>query len=161
MTKAQKGIPEGFHTITPYLTVKDAAKVIQFYKDAFGATELERHNSPDGRIMNASIKIGDSILMLSDEFPEYGCGVLPPSSLKGTTVMLHIYTEDVDAVFANAIKAGCTVKMPVDDMFWGDRYGQLADPFGHFWSIATHKQKPQFSNEYAGQCSEGSCNSKK
>jgi PhnB protein len=138
MSKKVKAIPEGFHTLTPYLTLKHAAKAIQFYKDAFGAQEIEINHSTDGRIMNAVIKIGDSYLMLSDEFPEFGCGVLPPQSLKGTSTMLHLYVEDVDAAFNKAINAGASVKMPVEDMFWGDRYGQLEDPFGHLWSIATH-----------------------
>lgn len=158
MTKAGKGIPEGFHSVTPYLTVKEASKVIQFYKDAFGAIEIERNNSPDGRIMNAVIKIGDSYIMLSDVFHEYDCGVSPPHSLKGTTMMLHIYHENVDAAFDKAIKAGCKVKMPVADMFWGDRYGQLEDPFGHIWSIATHKAEAE---QHADQCCHGSCKSKK
>lgn len=138
MSKKVKPIPEGFHTITPYLTLNNAAKAIQFYKNAFGAIEIEVNHSPDGRIINAILKIGNSMLMLSDEFPEYGCGTKPPHALKSTTVMLHIYVEDVDTAFKQAIQAGAKVKMPVEDMFWGDRYGQLEDPFGHLWSIATH-----------------------
>lgn len=137
MAKKVKAIPEGYHTITPYLTLKDAAKAIQFYKAAFGAKEIELNSSPDGRIMNAVLKIGDSLMMLSDEFPEYCSTISPPHSLKGTTAMFHMYVEDVDKAFNKAIKAGAKVKMPLADMFWGDRYGQLEDPFGHLWSLAT------------------------
>lgn len=134
-----KAIPEGFHSITPYLVVKGASDAIEFYKRAFGAVEEYRLNSPDGKsIVNAEIKIGDSVVMLSDEFPQGSCS--SPRTIGGTTVMMHIYTEDVDRAFNQAVAAGATVMMPVMDMFWGDRYGQLADPFGHFWSIATHKQ---------------------
>jgi PhnB protein len=137
MSSKSKAIPEGFHTLTPYLTLKDASKAIQFYKEAFGAHEIEVSHSTDGKIMNAVLKIGDSLMMLSDEFPEYSCGVSNPHSLKGTTAMFHLFVDDVDHSFSKAIKAGATVKMAVDDMFWGDRYGQLEDPFGHIWSIAT------------------------
>lgn len=139
MSKKVKAIPDGFNTITPYLTLKDSAKAIKFYKEAFGAKEIEVNHSPDGRIMNAILQIGNSMLMLSDEFPEFSsCNIMPPHSLKGTTTMFHLYVEDVDAAFNQAVKAGAKVKMPVEDMFWGDRYGQLEDPFGHLWSIATH-----------------------
>ena len=132
-------LPEGYHSITPYLVVNDASKAIDFYKRAFGAKETRRHHGPDGKsIMNAELKIGDSIILLSDEFPHGGCRL--PKSIGGTAVMLYIYTEDVDKVFNQAISAGATIVMPVMDAFWGDRYGQLSDPFGHIWSIATHKQ---------------------
>ena len=133
-----KAIPEGYHTVTPYLTLRDAARAIEFYKKAFGAQETFRMNAPDGTIGHAELKIGNSIVMLSDENPQGGC--LSPASLKGTTVMLFLYVEDVDATFAQAVKAGATVVMPVTDMFWGDRHGQVADPFGHRWSIATHME---------------------
>jgi PhnB protein len=134
-----KAIPEGYHSITPYLVVNDASKAIDFYKSAFGDKETCRHHGPDGKsIMNAELKIGDSIILLSDEFPHGGCRL--PKSIGGTAVMLHIYTEDVDKVFNQAIPAGATIVMPVMDAFWGDRYGQLSDPFGYIWSIATHKQ---------------------
>ena len=136
-----KAIPEGFHSVTPYLVIK-GAEAIEFYKRAFGAVETYRHNSPDGnKIVNAELKIGDSIIMLSDEFihgDKIGCH--SPKSIGGSAVTLHIYTEDVDRLFNQAVDAGATVVMPVMDMFWGDRYGQLVDPFGHFWSVATHKQ---------------------
>lgn len=131
-----KPIPEGFHTITPSLIVKDAAKAIQFYKEAFGATERGRFEGPGGSIMHAEIAIGDSVVMLGEEMPEMGAR--GPLTLGGTPVKLHIYTEDVDSLFARATTAGATVKMPVADQFWGDRYGVVADPFGHEWSIATH-----------------------
>ena len=120
-----KAIPEGFHSITPYLVVKGASDAIEFYKRAFGAVEEYRLNSPDGKsIVNAEIKIGDSVVMLSDEFPQGSCR--SPRTIGGTTVMMHIYTEDVDRAFNQAVAAGATVMMPVMDMFWGDRYGQLA-----------------------------------
>src|SRR5450432_1004365 len=132
-----KPIPDGVHTITPHLIVPDGAKAIEFYKKAFGAQELGRHLTPDGKaVMHAQLKIGDSVLMLGSEFPP---DCLSPKSRGGTSVFLHIYTENADAAFDRAVKAGCTMKMPVSDMFWGDRYGQVEDPFGHKWSIATHK----------------------
>jgi uncharacterized glyoxalase superfamily protein PhnB len=133
-----KPIPDGFHTITPHLVVKGAAKAIDFYKAAFGAEELARHAMPDGSIMHALLKIGDSMLMLNDEFPQMGAK--GPTSIGGTSVTLNLYVQDADKSWARATKAGATVKMPIADMFWGDRYGILADPFGHAWSIATHKQ---------------------
>ena len=138
---AVKPIPEGFHTVTPHLIVRDAAQAIEFYKRAFGAVEVERSLGPDGKtIMHASIKIGDSILMLNDEFPQMGA--LSPLGVGGTSVTLHIYVEDVDALAKRATEAGATVVMPVADMFWGDRFGMFKDPYGHSWSIATHKHEP-------------------
>jgi PhnB protein len=132
-------IPEGYHSITPYIIVNDAANAIDFYKHAFRAIEIYRQNSPDGKsVINAELKIGDSIILLSDEFPLGKCR--SPKSIGGSAVTIHLYTEDVDRVFNQAISAGATVIMPVMDMFWGDRYGQLMDPYGHIWSIATHKQ---------------------
>jgi uncharacterized glyoxalase superfamily protein PhnB len=133
-----KPIPDGYHTVTPHLVLRDAAKAIDFYKKAFGAEELFRMPGPDGKIMHAEIKIGDSIVYLCDELPRMK-GWVSPAQLKGTTVCLHIYTEDVDAAFDKAVAAGATVTMPIMDAFWGDRYGKLSDPFGHEWSIATHK----------------------
>src|SRR6267378_2940340 len=133
-----KPIPDGFHTITPNLTVTDGAKAIEFYKKAFGAQEKGRFNAPDGKsVMHAEIKIGDSIVMLGSEHPPQ---CLSPKSRGGTSVSLYLYFENADAAFERAVKAGCTVKMPMSDMFWGDRYGQVEDPFGHQWSFATHKQ---------------------
>jgi uncharacterized glyoxalase superfamily protein PhnB len=132
-----KAIPDGYHTLTPYMTVRDAARAIEFYKQAFGAVEKGVMNGPDGKIMHAELRIGDSIVMLADEFPQYGS--MSPLSTGGAGMGLHIYVEDVDSAFDRAVKAGASVEMPVSDMFWGDRYGKLADPFGHKWSIATHK----------------------
>ncbi len=134
-----KTTPEGHHSVTPYLAVKDAAKAIEFYKRAFGAQEVARMAGPGGHgIMHAEIRIGDSLLMLSDEFPGAGCA--SPQSLGGTTCQLFFYVPDVDAAFKRAVAAGATSRMPVSDMFWGDRYGKLTDPFGHEWGLATHKE---------------------
>jgi PhnB protein len=135
---AVKPIPEGMHSLTPHLICDGAIDAIAFYTQAFGAVEMMRMPGPPGKLMHAMLRIGDSVLMLNDEFPEHG--MLGPKALKGTPVTLHLYVEDVDASFARALAAGATVKMPVADMFWGDRYGQLEDPFGHRWSLATHKR---------------------
>ena len=133
-----KPIPDGFHTITPHMVVSDAAKAIEFYKKAFGAQEIERFMTPDGKgVMHAQLKIGDSMVMLGNEFPPT---CLSPKSRGGTSVSLHVYVDNADATFERAVKSGCTAKMPMMDQFWGDRYGQVEDPFGHQWSIATHKQ---------------------
>ena len=131
-----KPIPDGYHSITPYLTVRDASRAIEFYKQAFGAKERGVMKGPDGKVMHAELMIGDSIIMLGDEFPEYGA--LSPQSTGGAGMGLHIYVDGVDAAFDRAVKAGAEVEMPVMDQFWGDRYGKLKDPFGHKWSIATH-----------------------
>ncbi|MGA2413757.1 MAG: VOC family protein [Candidatus Sulfotelmatobacter sp.] len=135
---AVQAIPQGYHTLTPYMTVRGAARAIEFYKKAFGAVEKGVMKGPDGKIMHAELRIGDSLFMLADEFPEYGS--MSPLSTGGSGMGLHIYVEDVDSAFDRAIGAGATIDMPVSDMFWGDRYGKLADPFGHKWSIATHKR---------------------
>ena len=137
MASRIKEIPKGFHTVTPYLTVNDSARAIDFYKRAFGAQELYRVDGPDGKIAHAEIKIGDSIVMLSDEMPGWSRS---PQSLGGTAVNLFLYVKDVDGVFTRAIAAGAKVAMPLSDMFWGDRFGQVTDPFGHIWSLATHKE---------------------
>lgn len=129
-------IPKGHHTITPHLIVRECAKAIDFYKKAFGAEELARLPGPGGKLVHAQIKIGDSIVMLADEFPEMGSKA--PQSFGGTPASLMIYCEDVDRWFQRAVEAGAQVAMPVADMFWGDRYGRLTDPFGHEWAIATH-----------------------
>jgi PhnB protein len=131
-----KPVPDGYHTLTPALTVRDAARAIEFYKQAFGAKERGVMKGPDGKIMHAELTIGDSIVMLTDEFPEFGC--LSPQSIGGSAMSLHIYLDGVDAAFNQAVNAGAEVEMPVMDQFWGDRYGKLKDPFGHKWSIATH-----------------------
>ncbi len=136
---AVQPIPEGYHSITPYIVVNGAAEAIEFYKRAFGAVEIDRAQSPDGKkIMNATIQIGDSRIMLNDEFPEMGCK--GPLSLGGSPFNLHLYVEDADTVFERAVVAGATVTMPIADMFWGDRYGCVTDPFGHQWGIATRKR---------------------
>ncbi len=130
-----KAIPDGFHTLTPYLCVKDGAKAIEFYKKAFGAEQVHISRMPDGKIMNAQLKIGDSMLMLNDEFAPF---CQSPESLGGTPVSVHIYVEDVDKLFNQAVAAGATPVMPLMDAFWGDRYASVKDPFGHSWSLATH-----------------------
>ena len=131
-------IPQGMHSVTPHLICAGAAKAIEFYKQAFGAVEQARLPGPDGRLMHASVKIGDSQVMLVDEMPEWGA--LGPKSLKGSPVTIHLYVEDVDSFVARAVKAGAKVTMPLADQFWGDRYGKLEDPFGHHWSVATHQR---------------------
>lgn len=131
-------IPAGMHSLTPHLVCGGAADAIAFYQRAFGAEELSRLPGPDGRVMHASVRIGDSVLMLNDEWPEMGA--VGPAKLGGSAVTIHLYVADVDAAMAKAAAAGATVTMPAADMFWGDRYGQLVDPFGHKWSLATHLQ---------------------
>lgn len=131
-----KPIPEGMHTLTPHLICADAPAAIEFYGRAFGAVEISRTAGPNGKLMHAMLRIGDSALMLMDENPQWGA--LSPTLLKGTPVSIHVYVEDVDAAFERAVKAGATAKMPPADMFWGDRFGAVTDPFGHSWSIATH-----------------------
>jgi uncharacterized glyoxalase superfamily protein PhnB len=134
-----KPIPEGNHSVTAGLVVKGAKKAIEFYKTAFGAKELGVSMGPDGQsVMHAELKIGDTKIYLGDEMPEMGA--VSPQTLGGSPVSLNIYTEDCDAMFKKAIAAGAKVKMPLADMFWGDRYGKLEDPFGHNWGVATHKE---------------------
>ena len=129
-------VPEGYRTVTPYLTIKDAARAIEFYRKAFGAQVLINMTGPEGKLMHAEIKIGDSIVMLSDECPEMGSK--SPDSLKGTPTMLYLYVDNVDAFFDKAVKAGAKVERKVEDQFYGDRSGTLLDPFGHRWGVATH-----------------------
>jgi uncharacterized glyoxalase superfamily protein PhnB len=139
MAHPAKGIPKGFHAITPALTIKGADAAIAFYKKAFGAEEIMVMRGPDGKsVMHAEIRIGDSIVFLGDEMPDMG--YLSPKSLGNTASSLHLYVTDVDAAFKRAVDAGATVEMPVSDMFWGDRYGKVVDPFGHRWGIGTQKQ---------------------
>ncbi len=139
MAKTTEAVPKGFRTVTPSIVVKGADKAIEFYKRAFGAEELMRMAGPDGRsVMHAELKIGDSIIFLSDEFPGMGCR--SPQSLGGATGALHLYVADADAAVKRAVSAGAQVAMPVADMFWGDRYGKVADPFGHEWGLGTHKE---------------------
>jgi PhnB protein len=132
-------IPEGFHTVSPYLAVDDASAAIDFYVRAFGAEERVRMPMPDGKVAHASIMIGDSIVMLSDPFPQ-AIGK-SPTTLGGTTVVMSLYVEDTDALFKQAVDAGATATMEPDDMFWGDRSAQVRDPFGHVWQIATQKEQ--------------------
>ena len=131
-------IPKGYHSVTPYLVVNDAARAIDFYKRAFGAQEIVRMDGPPGKIVHAELRIGDSMIMLGDEMPGGDCH--SPKSLGGSTVGVFLYVENVDNVFNQALSAGAKSQMPVSDMFWGDRYGKLTDPFGHSWSLATHKE---------------------
>lgn len=131
-----KRIPEGMHTVTPHLICAGMADAIQFYRDAFDAEELMRLQGPQGKLIHACIRIGDSAVMLADECPDWRA--FGPKSLKGSPVTIHLYVEDADAFVARAAAAGAKITMPVTDMFWGDRYGQLEDPFGHHWSVATH-----------------------
>ncbi len=133
---ATKPIPEGYHTVTPYLAVDDAAQAIDFYKRAFGAKERVRMEAPDNKIGHAELEIGDSLVMLSDPFPQ--ATTRPPKELGGTSASVFMYVEDVDAVVKQAVDAGATVTMEVADQFWGDRFGSVTDPFGHSWSVATH-----------------------
>jgi PhnB protein len=133
-----KPIPEGYHTVTPYLIVKGAAEALEFYKKAFGAKELMRFPGPGGKVGHAEIKIGDSAIMLADEHPEMGAR--SPQSFGGTPVSMLVYVKDVDASANQAIAAGAKVVKPVTDQFYGDRSGTFTDPFGHMWTIATHKE---------------------
>lgn len=128
--------PSGYHTVTPYLTIKGAARAIDFYKSIFGASERMRMETPDGRIGHAEIQIGDAAIMLSDEWPEMGHS--GPQAFGGSPVALHIYVGNVDAVAEQAVAAGATLKQPPKDEFWGDRMGTIVDPFGHIWLISTH-----------------------
>jgi PhnB protein len=136
MQEQVRAIPEGFHTITPHLVCAGAADAMEFYKKALGAVEIGRMPGPGGKIMHAEMRIGDSRFMLADEFPDYGSN--GPLTLKGTPVVIHLYVKDADATFAQMVDAGARPTMQMADMFWGDRYGQVDDPFGHRWSIATH-----------------------
>jgi PhnB protein len=138
MPRAVKPIPDGYHSVTPYLTVNDAARAIEFYKRAFGAKETVRMQGPPGKIGHAELKIGDSFVMLADEMP--GSGTRSPQSLGGSSVNIFVYVTDVDSAFKHAVAAGAKVDAELADMFWGDRYGKLTDPFGHSWSLATHKE---------------------
>jgi PhnB protein len=133
---ATKPIPEGYQTITPYLAVHDAAEAIEYYKKAFDAKERVRMDAPGGKIGHAELEIGDSLVMLSDPFPQ--ASTRTPSELGGTSASIFMYVEDVDAVVKKAVDEGATITMEVSDQFWGDRFGSVKDPFGHMWSIATH-----------------------
>jgi len=154
MAAKVRHIPEGFRTITPHLVMRDASRAIDFYKKAFGAEEVNRAPGPDGKsIMHATLQIGDSRIMLCDEYPMMERWVAP-ASLKGTTVAICLYVEDADALFNRAVAAGATVSMPLENMFWGDRYGKVTDPYGHEWEIATHIEdvSPEELGRRAAEC---------
>ena len=138
MSSSVKSVPEGYHSVTPYLIVDDAAAAIEFYKRAFAATEVMRFPAPGGKVGHAEVEIGGSRIMLADEFPDMGAR--SPKSIGGTPVSLHLYVEDVDAVARQAVAAGAKERRPIKDQFYGDRTGSFEDPFGHVWHIATHKE---------------------
>lgn len=131
-------IPKDYHSITPVLIVKNGDEAIEFYKNGFGVEERCRMKAPDGRVAHAELRLGDSVFMLSDEYPEMKCH--SPKTIGGSPVSMYVYVDDVDSIFNKAISAGAKVLDPVKDQFWGDRHGRLEDPFGHLWSIATHKK---------------------
>ncbi len=139
MSNDVKPIPEGYHTVTPYLTIRDAAAALDFYKRAFGADEMFRVADPQGKVGHAEIRIGDSAIMMSDEFPDMGAQ--SPDALGGSPVMIHLYVENVDALVERAVQAGAKLERPVADQFYGDRGGLVVDPFGHKWWIATHVEE--------------------
>ena len=143
MAKAKSPVPEGQHTLSAHLTVKDAPQAIEFYKKAFGATEVHRMPDPSGLIMHAALKLGDSIFFLNDEMPVPGGGK-SPSSIGGTAVTINLYVPDADKIYKQAIAAGAKETMPIADQFWGDRYGVVTDPYGHLWAIATRKEDLTF-----------------
>ncbi len=136
--KMVKPIPDGFHSVTPTLVVNNANDAIEFYKKAFGANEIYRFPTPDGKIMHAMIQVGDSFIMLTDEFPSMGAR--SPTTIGGSASSLHLYVEDADAFYKKAVEAGAAPTMPIMDAFWGDRYGMIVDPYGHAWAIATHQK---------------------
>jgi uncharacterized glyoxalase superfamily protein PhnB len=137
MTSNINPIPEGYHSITPHLVVNNTNEAIEFYKNAFGAKELVRMPGPDGKtVMHAELQIGDSVIMLNDEYPDHG--IKSPTTYGGSPVTIHLYVENVDTVFEQAIAAGAREVFPLQDQFWGDRYGKLEDPYGHHWSVASH-----------------------
>jgi len=135
MTSTVRAVPEGYHTVTASITCKDAARAIEFYKNAFGATERMRMQSPDGRVSHAELQIGDSVIFLGDEFPGMSAA---PNREALPSASIYLYVEDADATFNQAVSAGAQPSMPVTTMFWGDRYGKVVDPFGHYWGVSTH-----------------------
>lgn len=153
-----KSCPPGMHTITPHLVCANAVTAIDFYKQAFGAVEQVKLVAPNGQLIHAGLLIGDSMLMLAEEYPQMGS--VGPIALKGSPVVIHLQVSDVDAVIAQAVKAGATLTMPAADMFWGDRYGQVTDPFGHRWSVATHIRDvspAEMQKAAAELCGSGKC----
>jgi PhnB protein len=150
-----QAIPEDMHTLTPHLVCAGAAEAMDYYKRAFGAVEVTRLPGPDGKLMHGMVRIGDSALMLMDENKDWGA--LGATALGGSPVTIHLYVKDVDAVFARAVAEGGTAKMAPADMFWGDRYGVLTDPFGHSWSVATHIKDPTPEEMQAAMANMGGC----
>ena len=148
-----KAIPDGMYTVTPHLVCAGAAEAIEFYKKAFDAEDLCRIPGPDGKLLHAMVRIGNSAVMLVDEYPEWGS--VSPKTLKGSPVSLHLYVEDVDSFLKRAVEAGAKITMPLSDMFWGDRYGQIEDPFGHHWSVASHVR--DVSPEEIAKAAQTSC----
>lgn len=149
MTTNVRAIPAGYHTVTPNLIVREAAKAIEFYKKAFGAEQIMNMPGPDGSVMHAELRIGDSTIMLADEKLQWGCK--SPQTFGGSPISFYLYVENVDAAWKRAIDAGAKSKMPLADMFWGDRTGQLEDPFGHLWSLAQHIKDLTFEEMKKGQ----------
>ncbi|MCA9811987.1 MAG: VOC family protein [Nitrosarchaeum sp.] len=141
-----KPIPEGFHTTTPSLVVNNSKEAIEFYKKAFDAREIYQFPTPDGKTMHAMIQIGNSFVMMSDEFPQMGA--CAPTTVGGTSTTIHLYVDDADKTYNQAIQAGAIPTMPLMDAFWGDRYGSLIDPFGHSWAVATHKKDISLEDMY-------------
>jgi uncharacterized glyoxalase superfamily protein PhnB len=150
-------LPAGMHVLSPHLVCAGAAAAIDFYQAAFGATELIRLATPNGKLMHACLSINGSSVMLVDENPD--CGMLSPKSLNGSPVTIHLIVSNADAVAQRAVDAGATLKMPVQDMFWGDRYGVLEDPFGHIWSVATPQRQPMAAEELAAAARQAFCSS--
>ena len=159
MSANVKPIPDGYNTVIPYLIIKGASEALEFYKKAFGATERMRMPGPGGKIMHAELEMGDSVIMLADEFPEMNA--VSPVTLKGTAVGLHLYVEDVDKIFAQAVAAGATVERPLTNQFYGDRSGSVIDPFGHRWYLTSHvedvseeemKRRMEEMKKSSGQC---------
>lgn len=154
-----KPVPEGYQSVIPYLAVDDATKAIEFYKRALGATERSRMEGPDGTIAHCELQIGDSVVMLADPFPQFA--TKPPKEIGGTTIGLFMYVDDVDEAIQTAADAGATITMPAADQFWGDRFGQVQDPFGHQWQIATHiedltpEELGRRSQEFAASMGQG------
>ncbi len=163
MAGSAKPIPDGYHTITPHLVARDANAAIEFYKRALGAEELCRMPGPDGKkVMHSELKIGDSTIFVCDEFPDHGA--VSPQALNGSAVTMHLYVEDADKAYKQAVEAGATGTMEPQDMFWGDRYGSFDDPFGHKWAVATHKEdltpedmQQRAAATFGGGCGEGGC----
>jgi PhnB protein len=152
-TNKVEPVPSDMHTVTPHLICDGAADAIEFYKKAFGAVEICRMPTPEGKLMHAAVKIGDSMVMLVDQMPDWGC--MGPAALSGSSVTIHLQVPNADALFQQAVDAGAKVIMPIEDAFWGDRYGKVSDPFGHHWSIATHVR--DMTPEQMQEAMQGAC----